>query len=313
MQHRPAISVIIPVYRAEQYLRRCVDSLLRQTFTDFELLLIDDGSPDCSGAICDEYAAAEERVRVFHRPNGGVGAARQCGLEHARGTYIIHTDPDDWVDPAMLGELYACAVEHDAGVVLADYIDEGKSGPQRIVQRPRSTAPDHLIGELLAGTLHGSLCNKLIRRTCYENCGLRFPQISVWEDLYAVCEILRRHPKTVYLPRAFYHYDRCSNPGSATRNIRRRNIEAQELVIRHFEAQPDMKPFAPQLLALKCATKELCWRRKLIEGKEFEALFAEINSRYLDRGVRRFTVPRYIGMTLRGHESLARLLFRIVH
>ncbi len=85
----PKISVIVPVYKAEQYLPRCIDCILAQKFTDFELLLIDDGSPDKSGAICDEYAQKDKRIRVFHKENGGVSSARNYGLTHVRGVFNV--------------------------------------------------------------------------------------------------------------------------------------------------------------------------------------------------------------------------------
>ena len=91
----PSISIIVPVYKAEAYLHRCVDSLLAQTFTDFEVLLIDDGSPDCIGEICDAYAKKDARVRVFHQSNGGVSVARQRGVENAKGEWITFVDADD--------------------------------------------------------------------------------------------------------------------------------------------------------------------------------------------------------------------------
>ena len=96
------ISVIVPVYNTEKYLRRCVDSILAQTFTDFELLLIDDGSTDGSGAICDEYALKDSRVRVFHKENGGASSARNLGLDNAQGEWITFVDSDDWVYPCWL-------------------------------------------------------------------------------------------------------------------------------------------------------------------------------------------------------------------
>ena len=102
----PKISVIVPVYKAEAYLHRCVDSLLAQTFTDFEILLIDDGSPDRSGEICDEYARKDSRVRVWHKENGGVSSARNVGLDNARGEYICFVDSDDWVESNYLKILY---------------------------------------------------------------------------------------------------------------------------------------------------------------------------------------------------------------
>ena len=102
----PKISVIVPVYNVEKYLHRCVDSILAQTFTDFELLLINDGSKDSSGVICDEYAAKDSRVLVFHKENGGVSSARNMGLDNAKGEWISFVDSDDWVEKEYLETLY---------------------------------------------------------------------------------------------------------------------------------------------------------------------------------------------------------------
>ena len=98
----PAVSVIVPVYNVEKYLRRCIDSILAQTFTDFELILVDDGSPDNCGAICDEYAARDARVRVIHKENGGVSSARNAGLDAATGEYVAFVDGDDYCEPSFL-------------------------------------------------------------------------------------------------------------------------------------------------------------------------------------------------------------------
>lgn len=103
----PQISVIVPIYKAEKYLRKCIDSILAQTFTDFELLLIDDGSPDNSGRICDEYAEKDSRIRVFHKENGGVSSARNVGLDNARGEWIAFVDADDWVSENYLEQDFA--------------------------------------------------------------------------------------------------------------------------------------------------------------------------------------------------------------
>ena len=100
----PKISVIVPVYKAEAYLHRCVDSILAQTFQDFEVLLIDDGSPDRSGEICDVYAQKDRRVRVFHKENGGVSSARNCGLDNAKGEWICFVDSDDFLDTTYLDD-----------------------------------------------------------------------------------------------------------------------------------------------------------------------------------------------------------------
>lgn len=117
MNKTPKISVIVPVYNVENYLCRCVDSIINQTFTDFEVLLIDDGSPDRSGEICDEYAQKDSRVKAFHKKNGGVSSARNLGISKANGKYIVFVDPDDLILPNTLGVLVLRSEESCADIV----------------------------------------------------------------------------------------------------------------------------------------------------------------------------------------------------
>ena len=114
----PCISIIVPIYNTESYLRRCIESVLSQTFTDFELLLIDDGSTDRSGSICDEYARMDNRVRVFHKENGGVSSARNLGLDNTRGEWIAFVDSDDWVKADYLKNMLR-HTEEDVDMVIA--------------------------------------------------------------------------------------------------------------------------------------------------------------------------------------------------
>ena len=112
MIDRPKITVIIPVYNAESTLRRCLDSILIQTFTDFECILIDDGSKDRSGEICDEYARKDSRIKVFHKENGGVSSARNVGLDNARGEWVTFVDSDDWTGERLLSNLISHTNNH---------------------------------------------------------------------------------------------------------------------------------------------------------------------------------------------------------
>ncbi|AQP45765.1 glycosyltransferase family 2 protein [Tessaracoccus flavus] len=114
----PAISVIVPVYNVAPYLTQCLDSVLAQTFGDFELLLVDDGSTDGSSALCDAYAARDDRVRVVHQPNAGLSAARNAGLKLALGEFITFLDGDDWFDAATLAVARQTALASGADVVL---------------------------------------------------------------------------------------------------------------------------------------------------------------------------------------------------
>lgn len=125
----PKISIVVPIYNVEKYLRECIDCVLSQTFLDFELLLIDDGSKDSSGEICDEYVANDSRVRVIHKENGGLSSARNAGIELASGDYIIFLDPDDyWMGTNALCHLYEIAIQFNADVVRGEYVSIDEDG-----------------------------------------------------------------------------------------------------------------------------------------------------------------------------------------
>ena len=117
------ISVIVPIYKVEQYLRQCVDSILNQTHSALEVILVDDGSPDGSGKICDEYAARDSRVRVIHKKNGGLSDARNAGIDIARGDYIAFVDSDDWLEPDTYESMLAAMKKYQAKLVCAGRFD----------------------------------------------------------------------------------------------------------------------------------------------------------------------------------------------
>jgi glycosyltransferase involved in cell wall biosynthesis len=123
----PKISIIVPVYKVEKYLRRCLDSIVAQTFTNWECILVDDGSPDNSGKICDEYAEKDTRFRVIHQENQGVSAARNKGLDEAKGEWIGFVDSDDWIEPNMYEYLYSNAIKTKADVVICGFVGQSKT------------------------------------------------------------------------------------------------------------------------------------------------------------------------------------------
>ncbi len=225
-----AISIIVPIYKAESYLCKCLNSLLAQTFSNFEILLIDDGSPDRSGQICDEYALQDSRIHVFHKSNGGVASARQCGIEHAQGEYTIHVDPDDWVELNMLELLYEKAKSENADMVICDFYVE--NGGERIFvrQQPSDLKHEIVLRELFQH-LHGSCCNKLIRRSCYQRYNVFFPlDLSYSEDLFVCCSLLLHDIKVAYLNKAFYHYIQNVNENSI---VRTRDV-SQDILLIHY-------------------------------------------------------------------------------
>ena len=115
------VSIIIPVYKVEQYLARCVDSVLAQTYRDIQVILVDDGSPDCCGAICDDYAAKDSRVLALHKENGGVSSARNFGLQFVKGDYVTFCDSDDFYEPGWIGALVNAMEREQADMICADY------------------------------------------------------------------------------------------------------------------------------------------------------------------------------------------------
>lgn len=289
----PAVSVICPVYQAEAYLHRCADSILAQSFTDFELLLIDDGSRDRSGEICDEYAAKDGRVHVIHQANGGVCSARNRGIEEARGEYTIHVDPDDWVEPDFLSALYEQAQSAGADMVICDYILhwEGKS----LLQRQQPTALDHksLLYDLLH-TLHGSCWNKLVRRRCYQERGLRFPDgLTIWEDLYFNASLCIQPMVVAYLPKALYHYDYSINANSLVRRGNQKSLDDQCWVIDQLATKVADPAWLDEL---KIMTKERAFFTAPRTGREVVSLYQEVNGTYLSR--RNYMVPLWCAMAI---------------
>ncbi len=234
----PQISIIVPVYKVEKYLRQCVDSILTQTFTDFELLLIDDGSPDKSGEICDEYAEKDVRVRVYHKENGGVASARQYGTNRIKGKYVIHVDPDDWVELDMLDRLYSEIINNDADIVICDYFSN-KDNIQTTVTVNSSNEKEILIAEMIMGKVHGSLCNKLVKTDLYIKNNIGFiPGLNCREDLLVMIQLTFFSTKIKYLPQAFYHY--CVNSDGFVGSNRLHITDAYQKDIRALLRQIEM-------------------------------------------------------------------------
>lgn len=209
------ISVIVPVYNAEKYLSRCVDSILKQTFSDFEIILVDDGSPDNSGKICDEYALKDKRVKVTHQENQGVSAARQKGLDIATGEYVIHADPDDWVERDWLESLYDKALTSKADMSICDFRRYYRTCTIDYRQEPTSLDNNSIIIDLMTGRLWGSMWNKLVKRDSIIRYGVCFhKKMSLWEDLYFCCELLSHDIKVTYVNKTLYNYDSIINENS---------------------------------------------------------------------------------------------------
>lgn len=200
----PKISVIVPVYNVEQYLRRCVDSILAQTFTDFELLLIDDGSKDSSGEICDEYATKDERVRVFHKKNGGVSSARNLGLDKANGEWICFVDSDDTVTHTLLSNFhFGYDIEFQGANI---YKGDDENICSIIKYDDENVASDCASTILLKG-VNTAPWGKCFRKSIIDEHKVRFPkEISYGEDSVFLFEYLSYCSTSLYNSSIGYNY-----------------------------------------------------------------------------------------------------------
>ena len=206
------ISVIVPIYNTGKYLNRCIDSILAQTFTDFELLLIDDGSTDNSGVICDEYAANDTRVKVFHKENGGVSRARNLGIDSAQGEYLSFIDSDDYIRPTMYEELIKIAGKFNVDLVCSDIEQNGKvllnktpSLRKIDKQEIHDTVLPYFTFNDTLGT--GAYTTMLIRRSVLNENKVRFYEdFAFQEDTMFMINVYANISSMYYLPKTFYEY-----------------------------------------------------------------------------------------------------------
>ena len=204
----PKISIIVPVYNVERYLRRCVDSIVAQSFQDWELLLIDDGSSDNSGMICDEYAEKEDRIKVFHKKNGGVSSARNVGLDNANGEWIMFVDSDDWIEKTMLEEnlihsecyeVIRCnmkVITNNSIIINYNYINE------------KWTYDEYLLRVVSRQTILGVYAGLFQRTLFNRDSRIRFDlRYTMGEDWLVLFYILKKTRKIKLLDKPLYNYN----------------------------------------------------------------------------------------------------------
>lgn len=210
------ISVIVPVYKAEKYLPLCLDSLLAQTYQNLQIILVDDGSPDECPLICDRYASKDGRIQVLHQSNRGISAARNAGLEVAKGSYIGFVDSDDWVEPDMFEALVALSRKYDAPIAMCGYEINEERSLDPIVHEGVYQTYDALEHIIKAGLFNGYLWNKLFYASLFHN--LRFDEnILYCEDLLACVQCFMQVESISYSSRPYYHYRMSEN--SLTRRL----------------------------------------------------------------------------------------------
>lgn len=214
--HKPMVSIIAPVYGVENFVGKAIESLQAQTFTDWEFFLVDDGAKDRSGAICDEYAANDDRLIVIHKENGGAHTARNVAIEQARGKYFYFLDPDDWTEPTMLEDMVALAEQHEAELVVTGYyIDTYYSDTAYVTQE--NSQPSQVFAtqqefrenayRLFDCNLLYTPWNKLYSAKYILDHNLRFP-ITFWDDFPFNLSVVRDVERVVVSDKKYYHFMR---------------------------------------------------------------------------------------------------------
>ena len=271
----PIISVIIPVFNAETTLRRCINSFLSQTFKEWEMILVDDGSSDCSGLICDEYAKYDSRIVAYHKNNGGVSSARQYGLDHSSGEYVIHADPDDWVESIMFEELYNKAQSEDADMVICDFYIDIDDQSYYSQQQPNSLNPSTVLYDIYSTEkgIHGSCCNKLVKKELINSCHARFPEgVDFCEDVCFNSQLLIHDICVSYLNMALYHY--VQNTTSITNRF---SIDRLNSQMRYVDFVSSLFSDSSMYVILaKELVKKQAFQSDSLSKDEFSALYPEI-------------------------------------
>lgn len=236
------ISIIVPVYNTEKYLDRCIQSILSQTYTDFELLLVDDGSTDSSGAICDKYAEQDSRLRVFHKENGGVSSARNVGLNNAAGEYIIFVDSDDYMKPQMCEILYNTLIREKADIVICGTEETGGGfwKPRNNENYNRESFFENF-GELLQIELLSPPWNKIFIKSRIKH--YFRDDISFGEDLVFNLQYLFHCNKISFITASPYFHTKDNNESLVVRFPRKRLLDIENVwkVIDEFIIDKEIK------------------------------------------------------------------------
>ena len=246
---QPAVSVIVAVYNAETTLPRCLDSLVGQELQTIEIILVDDGSKDASGLICDQYASRDSRIRVIHKENEGVSATKQKGLDIATGEYFIFLDSDDYVEKTIYRKLYEKATGENDDIVCCDILRLEQSGT-RVEGHPIPSFNHEVFLDGMIDRLFGSICNRIVRRSLLEKYQVRFDEtIRFGEDKLLLVELLGKSLNTGdilrigYVPEALLYYDTVVNPSSLMKLDRKKKLDAQLKLWEAMGAYLDLKKF----------------------------------------------------------------------
>jgi glycosyltransferase involved in cell wall biosynthesis len=199
----PLVSVIVPIYNVEPYLEKCLNSIINQTYKNLEIILVDDGSPDNCGKICDEYALKDKRIKVIHKLNGGLSDARNAGLDIAAGEYIAFVDSDDYIAENMYEDLVGIAQKEAADIVISGFYYIKKNGIFSYEKSLEELNKEDILYQFLSDNYHSSVCSKFFKAKLFQK--LRFKHIR-FEDLFIMPSLILAAEKISFTPKAYYYY-----------------------------------------------------------------------------------------------------------
>lgn len=264
----PKISIIVPVYKVEPYIHKCIDSILNQTFKDFELILVDDGSPDNCGNICDEYEKKDIRIKVIHKENGGLSSARNAGLDIAIGKYVGFVDSDDYIEKDMYEILYSICEENKCDIASCSsiiYFPNKKvinGGHDLIIHNKKDAMKTMLEGKLYDEVVWV----KLFKRSVIGN--IRFPIGKIYEDTAFTYKIIDRANKVATIGKPKYNYIKHKNSimSNAIENVKIDAVIAYEDMYKFMEKK---YPELCDLVALKLANSSMRAMNLMINKENF--------------------------------------------
>ena len=272
------VSVIIPVYNAEKYIERCIDSVVNQTYKNIEILLIDDGSSDNSPAICDNWAKNDSRIIVFHQQNSGVSAARNKGIELSIGDYISFVDSDDFIAENTIEKAVTAVDKNDADIVCFGVYRVNES--EKIIEsteniEEKTVSSKEALLDLSRGKLHDYPCNKLYKRKLFDN--IRYPVGKTFEDIATTYKLFLNSAKITYLPQELYFYRR--RKGSIIHNMSSTSLN--DLFVFRKQRYDDLKLKYPEIA-------EACFDMTAISALNFydASLWNSVNKNSLNEAIK---------------------------
>ncbi len=276
----PQISIIVAIYNSEHTLKRCVDSILSQTYKDFELILINDGSTDYSEKICLQYKVTDRRIRYFHNKNQGISKTRQFGLECAKGNYILYVDSDDWIENNMLKEMITTAIKNNCDMVICDFYTHSSNTCKSIVVQEPLKSTEDILFQLFNKNLFGGTCNKLIKKRVFLDYNISFlPNMNYCEDFYVICQLILAKISTKRIPLALYHYDCYSNLSSLSKKITADTIQSYQILIENLKEK--LTVYNDRILFRAYANHKKLAFRSNCSTKEYYKLYPNLKNEFI--------------------------------